>query len=147
MDLFHEVHGSKGPLPSQQQTEYIALTEGAKHLIWLWRFLQDLQLDQTQLTSIQSDNLGTITLSHNVTYHARMKHINVSYYFICEKVASNEVILTYIWLKDNAADLMTKGLDLNQHHCLHDKLGYSGGVKLRGSVEQQFSATDSSVVM
>ena len=37
---------------SMMVTEYMALTEGVKHLIWLWRFLQDLQLDQSQLTSI-----------------------------------------------------------------------------------------------
>ena len=62
------------------ETEYMALTEGAKHLIWLQRFLQDLWLDQTQPTSIRSDNLGAITLSHDATYHARTKHIDVAYH-------------------------------------------------------------------
>ena len=108
---------------STTESEYMALTEGTKQLIWLRRFLQDLQLNQEQPTSIRSDNLGAITLSHDATYHARMKHINVSYHFIYKKVASNEV-LTYVQSKDNPADLMTKSLDLTQHHHLHKKLGY-----------------------
>ena len=71
------------------------------------------------------DNLGANTLSHDATYHIRtMKNINVSYYFICKKVASNKVVLTYVRSKDNLADLMTKSLDLTQHHHLHEKLGY-----------------------
>ena len=115
------------------ESEYMALTEGTKHLIWLRRLLQDLQLDQKQPTSIRSDNLGTITLSHDVTYHVRTKHINIAYHFIREKVTSNEVALTYVQSKDNIADLMTKGLEANQHHYLQEKLRYSdpGGAKLR----------------
>ena len=78
-------------------------------------FLTDLGFDQSQPTSIRSDNLGAITLSHDVLYHARTKHINIVYHFICERVASNQVVLTYVRLKENLADLMTKALDLSQH--------------------------------
>ena len=56
---------------STTEAEYIALTEGAKQLVWLRRFLHDLNLDQSKPTSIRSDNLSTITLSHDTTYHAR----------------------------------------------------------------------------
>ena len=65
------------------EAEYNALTEGAKQLVWLQRFLLDLGFDQSHPTSIHSDNLSVITLSHNVTYHAHTKHINVTYHYIC----------------------------------------------------------------
>ena len=81
---------------STTEVEYIALTEGTKQLVWLRRFLTDLGFDQAQPTSIRSDNLGVITLSHDASYHARTKHINVAYHFIRKRVASNEVALTYI---------------------------------------------------
>jgi Reverse transcriptase (RNA-dependent DNA polymerase) len=109
---------------STTEAEYIALTEGAKQLVWLRRFLQDLSFEQSKSTSIRSDNLSAITISHDATYHARTKHINVTYHFICEKVASNEATLTYIQSKENPVDLMTKGLELNQHRYLRAKLGY-----------------------
>ena len=95
---------------------------------------------------IQSDNLGTITVSYDVTYHAQIKHINVAYHFIHERVASNKVALTYVWSKENPADLMTMGLKINQHHNLPMKLEFLGA-KLRGSVEQQFDAAEDSTLM
>ena len=109
---------------STTEAEYIALTEGTKQLVWLRRFLLDLGFDQSHSTSICSNNLSAITLSHDATYHARTKHINVTYHYIHEKVASNEATLTYVKSKENPADLMTKPLDLFQHCYLHDKLGF-----------------------
>ena len=78
----------------------------AKQLIWLWRFIRELGIDQSQLTSLCSDNLGAITLSQDATYHACTKHINIAYHFIREKVASHEAALTYVPTKDNIADIM-----------------------------------------
>ena len=92
----------------------MALTEGAKQLIWLWCFIRELGIDQSQLMSLRSNNLGTITLSQDATYHTHTKHINVAYHFICEKVASHEAVLTYVPMKDNIVDILTKGLELHQ---------------------------------
>jgi hypothetical protein len=116
---------------STTKAEYIALTEGAKELIWLRRALQELGIAQDGPT-MQCDNLGAITLSHDATYHARTKHINVAYHFIRQKVASNEASLTYVRSKENPADLMMKGLDVSQHKYLRGKLGFT---EVRGSVE------------
>ena len=107
---------------STTEAEYMALTEGAK-LIWLWHFIQELGIDQSQLTSLCSNNLGTITLSQDATYHMHTKHINVAYHFIHEKVASHKAVLTYIPTKENIVDILTKGLKLHQHCYLMGKLG------------------------
>ena len=120
------------------EAEYIALTEGAKELIWLRNTLQELGFDQSRPTSIQCDNLGVITLSHDATYHARTKHINVAYHFIRKKVTSNEVSLTYVRSKENLADLMTKGLEGHQFRYLRRKLGVT---EVRGSVGMEKNAT------
>ena len=120
---------------STTEAEYMALTEGATQLIWLQCFIPELGIDQSQPTSLRSDNLGAITLSQAVTYHTCTKHINVAYHFICEKVASHEAALTYVPTKENIVDILTKGLELHQHHYLMGKLGL--GVRdfsLRGSV-------------
>ena len=97
---------------STTEAKYMALTEGAKQLIWLQRFIWELSIDQSQPTSLHSDNLGAITLSQDMTYHTCTKHINVAYHFICEKVASHEAALTYVPTKDNIADILTKGLKI-----------------------------------
>ena len=113
----------------------MALTEGAKQLIWLWHFIQELGIDHSQLMSLRSDNLGAITLSWDATYHVHTKHINVTYHFIREKVTSHEAVLTYVPMKDNIADILTKGLELHQHRYLMGKLGFGiRNFSLRGSV-------------
>ena len=78
----------------------------------------------------------------------RTKHIKVAYHFIHEKVTSNEVTLTHVQLKDNTVDLMTKALEVSQHHYLCKKLGYldSGRAKLRGRIKWQFGASGSSAM-
>ena len=119
---------------STTEAEYVALTEGAKQLVWLRRSLNDLGFIQSNPTSIRLDNLGAITLSHDATYHPHTKHINVAYHFICERVASNEATLTYVRSKENLADFMTKGLDVKQHRYLCVAMGFTGAAELRGSV-------------
>jgi hypothetical protein len=126
---------------STMEAEYMALTKGTKQLIWLCWFIQELGIDQTHPTSLQLDNLGVITLSHDPTYHAHTKHINVAYHFIHEKVASHEATLTYVHTKENTVDILTKGLDVQQHKYLMGKLGMEteGDFSLRGSVSNTAS--------
>ena len=52
---------------STMKAKYMALTKGPKQLIWLRHFIWELSIDQSQLTSLRSDNLGTITLSQDAT--------------------------------------------------------------------------------
>ena len=125
---------------STMEAEYMALTEGTKQLIWLRRFIWELGIDQSQPTSLRSDNLGTIMLSQDATYHMHTKHINVAYHFIREKVASHMAALTYVPTKENIADIFTKGLELHQHHYLMGRLGF--GVRhfsLRGSISNSIN--------
>jgi hypothetical protein len=115
------------------------MTEGAKEMVWIRRLLQDMDFQQTEPTSIRSDNLGAITLSNDATYHSRTKHINVAYHFIRERVASNDATLSYVQLKENLADLFTKAVETFQHRYLCEKLGLSGNTEARGSVEYNTS--------
>ena len=85
-------------------------------------------------TSILLDNLGTVTLSNDMSYHKCIKYTNVADHFICEKVASNKAILTYVQSKEHPADLMTKSLDSLWHRYLHAKLGFVDDSEVRGSV-------------
>lgn len=109
---------------STTEAGYIALAEGAKQIVWMRRFLEDIGIDQKEPTSIGSDSLSAIRISHDATYHARTKHINIAYHFLREKLASNEAALTYVRSKENPANLMMKGLDLHQHRYLCAKLGF-----------------------
>lgn len=47
----------------------------------------------------------------NPEFHWRIKHIEVQYYWIREKVDSKEIIIIYISTKDIIADAITQILD------------------------------------
>ena len=108
---------------STTEAEYIALTHAAKQLTWIWRLLNEIGLEQRDPTAIRCDNLSTITITRDVTYHARTKHINIYYHYICKKVASNEASLTYVASKDNIADIMMKAIPPENHNELKELLG------------------------
>jgi hypothetical protein len=48
-------------------------------------------------------------------FHARMKHIEVHYHFIREKVLVGEIDLIYVSTKDQVADIFTKVLGVEKH--------------------------------
>jgi len=48
-------------------------------------------------------------------FHARMKHIEVHYHFIREKVLVGEIDLTYVSTEDQVADIFTKVLGAEKH--------------------------------
>ena len=108
---------------STTEAEYIALTHAAKQLTWIRRLLNEIGLEQRDPTAIHCDNLSAITITCDATYHAHTKHINIYYHYIREKVASNEASLTYVALKDNIADIMTKAIPPENHNELKELLG------------------------
>ena len=45
---------------------------------------------------IYYDNISSIQLAKNLVFHARTKHIEVHYHFVCECILSGEVELQYV---------------------------------------------------
>ena|SRR5882724_6655431 len=75
---------------STTKAKYIALMHATKQMIWIQRLLNEISLNQTKVMLICCDNLSTITITHDMTYHVRTKHINFYYHFIHKKVASHK---------------------------------------------------------
>jgi len=81
--------------------------------VWLGRLLKDMGSEHTEPTVIYEDSQGAMALAKNVGYQARMKHIDIRYHSIREKVASGEIELVYMESKNQLADYLTKGLSTN----------------------------------
>ncbi len=71
---------------------------------------------------IWCDNIGAITLASNPVCHAQMKHIEIDYHFVHEKVVRNGISIKYIFTVDQVADIFTKGLTSARFLLLRDKL-------------------------
>jgi len=52
--------------------------------------------------------MSAIYLSKNHVYHARMKHIDVRFYFVRKILDEGDIELQKIHMKENPADMLTK---------------------------------------
>jgi len=65
------------------KVKYIALEHDAQQKVWMQRFINELELDDTTVNiTLLDDNESNIKLMHNVKQHSHTKHINVQHHYI-----------------------------------------------------------------
>nr|GEZ81702.1 retrovirus-related Pol polyprotein from transposon TNT 1-94 [Tanacetum cinerariifolium] len=97
----------KWVIMSTTKTEYMAIVEAGKELVWLKNFLEESDRAQTECV-LFCDNQSAIHLTKNLVLHCRMKHIKIRYHYIRELVSEGTVSLKKILGEKNPADMFTK---------------------------------------
>ena len=116
---------------STAEAEYIAATHAAKQVLWHRSLFQELEIELPTTSTIFSDNQAAIAIAHHPEFHARTKHIDISYHFLRDLVKSGSLNLVYVNTRQNLADLFTKGLPRITHQDLTFEIGVlpdQGGV-------------------
>ena len=108
---------------SSTEAEYVALSIATQEAIWLRRLFADIGVVMKSATKLYEDNQGAIDLSKNPKHHNRTKHIDVSYHFTRERIASKEIDVGYVPTTENLADIMTKALSRGPYEKFRDALG------------------------
>jgi hypothetical protein len=93
---------------SSTEAEYKTLANATTKVIWIQSILQELGIKQSSTPVLWCDNLGATYLMANPTFHARMKHVEVDYHFVREKVARRLLDIRFISSNDQLADDLTK---------------------------------------
>ena len=75
-------------------------------------------------TTIYEDNQGCIALSKHSFFHARTKHIDIKFHFLCEKVEDGVIVLEYKLTEEMIADGLTKALGQTKHAVFLQGLNY-----------------------
>ena len=84
---------------STTEVEYMAMMEAMKKAIWLQGFLDNLGIDQN-LLNINYDSMSAIYLTKKQVYHAKKKHIYVSFHFVQEILDEGDIELLRIHTKE-----------------------------------------------
>lgn len=59
------------------------------------------------------DNISVIALSSNPMFHSRVKHIEIDYHFIRERVIKGDLVVHHVSSKAQFVDILTKGLSMS----------------------------------
>jgi hypothetical protein len=112
---------------SSTESEYVALTQASKDIIWIGKLLSEIGFLSPILfnfpINLACDNQGTITLSKDSTFHACTKHIDVHFHFITQCITMEHISLSYIPTRDMIADIFTKSLPYYTFTRFHSSLG------------------------
>lgn len=100
---------------STMESEFVAMTEASRELIWFDRVLTEcfdrkIILNRPIQSVLFVDNMATIDFVRSPIENCRSKHIDVKLFFVRDLVQSNSFSLKYISSKSNLADVFTKPL-------------------------------------
>ena len=96
---------------STSEAEYVAITQGARRVLFTKAVLEFLQPQISRRTvDVFEDNQGAIALAENPMSTGRTKRIDVRYHFIRELVEKKVLRMVYRKTKEQPADVLTKPL-------------------------------------
>ena len=110
---------------SSTEAEYIAQYNAAREAIWIQTFLQELGYGFGNLTdqvTILADNNDARSLAKDSSIHSQVKHMEIKYYWQRQQVERGYLQFNYIPSAENAADSLTKPLELNSFKVFRDNL-------------------------
>ncbi len=109
---------------STTESEYIATSEALKEAIWLRQLFSELELlEKEKPTPLHCDNNGATCLVYDPAFHARVKHLDIRYHYVRERVVSGEISVNRIATADNVADIFTKALARQKFTTFREMLG------------------------
>ncbi|KAM2975746.1 hypothetical protein FF1_001874 [Malus domestica] len=122
----------RGVSRSSTEAEYRQLAYTAATLSWFRNLFHDLHLYLTP-PQLWCDNISALAVASNPVYQARMRHVEVDYHYVREKVTRKEIVVGYVASSDQVADFLTKGLSSTRFRFLLSKLPVLGRpLSLRG---------------
>jgi len=110
---------------SSTESEYIALADAAREVMWLWNLLDGLGYKQCAPTKLYGDNNGALAIAKNPQYHKRTKHFDTRNHYIRQKVKEAEIEIEYCPTSAMTADIFTKALPKPKFQLHRRGLGFS----------------------
>ena len=96
---------------SSAESEYMAITETVKELLWLRGLLVEVGVKVVTPSIIYVDNQAAIQISKNDTHHDRTKQIDIKHHFIRDCIKNGDIDLQWVETKLQRADILTKSLN------------------------------------
>nr|GEW72751.1 hypothetical protein [Tanacetum cinerariifolium] len=115
---------------SSAKAEYRSMASATCEVIWLSNFLGDMSVKNLLPVVMYCDNSSALQIAANPVFHEKSKQFEIDVHLVREKVSSGVIKTEKIHTTQQIADILTKGLDIEQHKILFDKLGMLDMFKL-----------------
>lgn len=97
---------------SSCEAEYVALSQATSEGCWIRSILLDLNvIDSGVPIHMYCDNQSAIKVAKNPENHKRLKHVDIRWHFVRDKVANGILKLSHISGNEQTADIFTKPLN------------------------------------
>ena len=110
------------------EAEYIALSETAKEVKFVYQVLVSLGIKVKLPIIVRVDNLGAIFMSENISVSQRTKHVDVRFRFVQQFTMEGFIEVILMRTDENNADLLTKNLSGDKYKKHADKMITNKGV-------------------
>jgi hypothetical protein len=86
------------------------MANATAEIVWVQSILKELGVREDDKLCLWCDNLGSTYLSANTIFHGQVKHVEIDYHFVRERVANKQLEIRPIASKDQVVDDFTKVL-------------------------------------
>jgi hypothetical protein len=93
---------------SSTKAEYKAMADATPEIMWVQSVLNELGVPCPHSARLWCDNMRAKYLASNPIFHGRMKHVEIDYHFICDRVLQKLLEVWFISTDDQVADGLTK---------------------------------------
>jgi hypothetical protein len=97
---------------SSTEAKYKAAANASAEVMWIQILLKEIGIPYPKQGRLWCDNLGEKYFASNPVFHGRVKHIEIDYHFVRERVAKGLLQIDYVPSGDQIADGFTKALQV-----------------------------------
>ncbi|KAE8713459.1 hypothetical protein F3Y22_tig00110209pilonHSYRG00092 [Hibiscus syriacus] len=108
---------------STTKAEYKSLADVSSDATWVAALLDSMGIELQGTPVIWCDNSSAISMSANLIYHAKTKHVELDVHFVRENVATNKLKVNYVPSSHQVADGFTKALSKDYFNVFRQRLG------------------------
>jgi hypothetical protein len=108
---------------STTEAEFVSGVAAGKEICWMQQLLGEIGYAAQAPSTLFIDNQSAMCVAKNPEHHGRMKHLDLAFYWLRDKVEERRIQVTYMRTEEMPADLLTKALPKPQVEKLRRMMG------------------------